>query len=102
MYWISALHLYAPLPHRPKKGTFGDSFRIHLFCNAGNLTYISDSLKKCYECLGKDLRFTTGIGLVYRLGQIARIELNYCIPVYYQEDDKFTSRIQFGIGAHFV
>lgn len=102
LYWISAFHLYTPLPHRPKKGTFGDSFRTHFFVNAGNLLNPSDNLNECVQSLGKNLRLTYGIGLVYRLGQVARIELNYCIPVYYQADDKLIDGVQFGLGVQFV
>lgn len=102
LYWASALHLYVPLPHRPKKGTFGDFFRVHIFANAGNLCNVTGSLKDCFECMKKDLRFTYGLGLVYRLGQLARIELNYCIPLYYQSGDKLTNSIQLGVGTQFM
>lgn len=102
LYWLSALHLYTPLPHRPQKGTFGDSFRIHLFANAGNLLNSTGSLNDCIQSLGKNLRLTYGIGLVYRLGQLARVELNYCIPVFHQPDDKLIDGMQFGLGVHFV
>lgn len=102
LYWIGALHLYTPLPHGPKKGTFGDLFRVHLFANAGTLTNFSSSLKKCFESLSTDIRLTYGIGLAYRLGQIARIELNYCIPVLYTTDDKLMDGFRFGVGVHFM
>lgn len=102
LYWIGAFHIYTPLPHRPKKGSFGDSFRTHLFVNAGNLLNLSDNLNESIQSLGKTMRLTYGIGLVYRFGQVARIELNYCIPLYCQTDDKIIDGVQFGLGVHFV
>lgn len=103
LYWISALHLYTPLPHRPSKGSFGDNFRMHFFCNAGNLINLTNvNVKDSIEALGKDIRLTYGIGLAYRLGQIARIELNYCIPVFHQSEDKLIDGVQLGLGVHFV
>lgn len=102
VYWISALHLYTPLPHRPKKGSFGDSFRVHLFANAGNLLNSNGSVNEYIQSLGKNLRLTYGIGLVYRIGQLARAELNYCIPVYHQADEKLVDGMQFGLGLHFL
>jgi len=43
-----------------------------------------------------------GIGMAVRLGQVARVELNYCIPVLVQRGDQTNSGVQFGIGMHFL
>lgn len=102
IYWLGGLHLYTPLPHRPSKGSFGDSFRIHLFCNAGSLGNVSRNCNESFESLSKNIRLMYGLGLVYRLGQIARIELNYCIPILYQPDDKLINGVQLGLGVNFV
>ena len=102
IYWLGGLHLYTPLPHRPSKGSFGDLFRIHFFCNAGNLGNVTRNLNECFDSLSKSIRLMYGVGLVYRLGQIARIELNYCIPILYQADDKLIDGVQLGLGVHFV
>lgn len=102
IYWLGGLHLYTPLPHRPSKGSFGDSFRIHFFCNAGNLGNVTRNLSECFDSLSKSVRLMYGVGLVYRLGQLARIELNYCIPILHQADDKLIDGVQLGLGVHFV
>ena len=47
-------------------------------------------------------RMSYGIGMAVRLGQMARIELNYCIPVLVQRGDQTNSGVQFGIGLHFL
>jgi len=47
-------------------------------------------------------RMSYGIGMAVRLGQLARIELNYCMPVLVQRGDQTNSSVQFGIGMHFL
>jgi outer membrane protein insertion porin family len=47
-------------------------------------------------------RMSYGIGMALRLGQMARVELNYCIPVLFQRGDQPNSGVQFGIGMHFL
>lgn len=41
-------------------------------------------LRKLAECI----RWSYGAGIVLRLGNIARLELNYCIPMGVQQGDK--------------
>uniref|UniRef100_A0AAQ5ZGD8 POTRA domain-containing protein n=1 Tax=Amphiprion ocellaris TaxID=80972 RepID=A0AAQ5ZGD8_AMPOC len=89
-YWAGGLHLYTPLPFRPGRGGFGDLFRTHFFLNAGNLCNLNYGegpnahLKKLAECI----RWSYGLGIVLRLGNIARLELNYCIPMGVQSGDR--------------
>ncbi|KAG7221114.1 hypothetical protein INR49_017555 [Caranx melampygus] len=90
-YWAGGLHLYTPLPFRPGRGGFGDLFRTHFFLNAGNLCNLNYGegpqahLKKLAECI----RWSYGLGIVLRLGNIARLELNYCIPMGVQSGDSW-------------
>lgn len=116
-YWAGGLHLYTPLPFRPGRGGFGDLFRTHFFLNAGNLCNLNYGewgltadpgvleeeglrldicwcssgegpgahLKKLAECI----RWSYGLGIVLRLGNIARLELNYCIPMGVQSGDRW-------------
>ncbi|XP_037951805.1 SAM50-like protein CG7639 [Teleopsis dalmanni] len=92
-YWSAGLHLWAPLPfNRVFKG-LGDNFRTHLFCNVGNFN--SFSLER--------MRVASGLGLAFKLGDRARIELNYCIPLRkYANDRVEKNNFQFGIGYEFV
>uniref|UniRef100_A0A8C9Y5I8 Sorting and assembly machinery component 50 homolog, like n=1 Tax=Sander lucioperca TaxID=283035 RepID=A0A8C9Y5I8_SANLU len=89
-YWAGGLHLYTPLPFRPGKGGFGDLFRTHFFLNAGNLCNLNYGegprahLQKLAECI----RWSYGAGIVLRLGNIARLELNYCVPMGVQSGDR--------------
>lgn len=41
-------------------------------------------LRKLAECI----RWSYGLGVVLRLGNIARLELNYCIPMGVQSGDR--------------
>uniref|UniRef100_A0A4X1W428 Sorting and assembly machinery component 50 homolog n=1 Tax=Sus scrofa TaxID=9823 RepID=A0A4X1W428_PIG len=88
-YWAGGLHLYTPLPFRPGQGGFGELFRTHFFLNAGNLCNLNYGegpkahIRKLAECI----RWSYGAGIVLRLGNIARLELNYCIPMGVQGGD---------------
>lgn len=67
---------------------------IQAFANVSSLalTYVwlylgegpQAHLKKLAECI----RWSYGLGIVLRLGNIARLELNYCIPMGVQSGDR--------------
>jgi len=104
MYWATGLHIYGPLPFRPGRGGFGDLFRTHLFMNAGNVGSfnMSGNMQRDLDMLAQDFRLSYGLGLAVKLGGIARIELNYCIPVKASRGDKVTPGLQFGVGVNFL
>lgn len=103
-YWASGLHLYTPLPFRSNKGGLADLFRTHFFLNAGNLCNLNYGegprahLQKLAECI----RWSYGAGIILRLGNIARLELNYCIPMGVQSGDRICDGVQFGAGIRFL
>ncbi|KAK9745389.1 Omp85 superfamily domain [Popillia japonica] len=101
VYWSGGLHLFTPLPFRPGKGGFGDIFRTHLFLNAGNIS-TEKSDESLVEQLSKNIRMSTGIGIAIRLGQMARVEINYCFPLQHDQNDVVQQGIQFGIGVQFA
>ncbi|PNF44042.1 Sorting and assembly machinery component 50-like protein [Cryptotermes secundus] len=102
-YWSGGLHLFTPLPFSPGKGGLGDFFRTHLFVSAGNLdnVYLGKEMPTSFQTLMRTVRMAYGIGVALRLGQMGRIELNYCIPVLYRREDQPNHGVQFGIGVHF-
>ncbi|XP_075209779.1 sorting and assembly machinery component 50 homolog [Lycorma delicatula] len=102
MYWSGALHLYSPLPFRPRAGGLGDYIRTHIFINAGNLGDFNFGDKNWLQEIKATTRMAYGAGIAMRIGQMARIELNYVIPVYFQETDSTSKGVQFGIGLHFL
>ncbi|KAJ8245532.1 hypothetical protein GJAV_G00271740 [Gymnothorax javanicus] len=103
-YWAGGVHLFTPLPFRPGRGGFGDLFRTHFFLNAGNLCNLhygegpQAHLQKMAECI----RWSYGVGILLRLGNIARLELNYCVPMGVQSGDRICDGIQFGAGIRFL
>ncbi|QQP37651.1 Uncharacterized protein FKW44_018001 [Caligus rogercresseyi] len=91
--------LWAPsLPSLPfGRGGFGDLFRLHGFINAGNALN-----KVSAETLFRDTRYSYGCGLAFKLGGMARIELNYCVPISASKGDKLAPGFQFGVGVNFL
>ncbi len=101
-FWAAGMHVFAPLPFRPGKGGFGDLFRTHLFVNAGNIDAVEPTSGRNMEEVLKNFRLSYGLGVAFRLGGIARIELNYCIPVKLRRGDKPAPGLQFGVGVNFL
>ncbi|KAI7791965.1 sorting and assembly machinery component 50-like protein B, partial [Triplophysa rosa] len=103
-YWAGGLHLYTHLPFRSTRGGLADLFRTHFFLNAGNLCNLNYGegprahLQKLAECI----RWSYGAGIILRLGNIARLELNYCIPMGVQSGDRICDGVQFGAGIRFL
>lgn len=48
------------------------------------------------------LRTAVGLGIVLRLGTMARAELNYCFPLKKDDSDGEVDGVQFGIGVEFL
>lgn len=49
-----------------------------------------------------NIRISYGLGIAIRLGHMARIEVNYCIPYAYDRADRLHPGVQFGIGVQFL
>lgn len=102
-FWSSGLHLYTPLPFRPGKGGFGELFRTHLFVNAGNIgSFKADDETPLVEQISQNIRIAYGVGIAIRLGQMARVEVNYCFPHTFDRSDSPQHGVQFGIGVQFL
>ncbi|XP_051545232.1 sorting and assembly machinery component 50 homolog A-like [Myxocyprinus asiaticus] len=103
-FWAGGLHLYTPLPFRPGRGGFGDLFRTHFFLNSGNLCNLNygEGPRAHLSKLAERIRWSYGAGIVLRLGNIARLELNYCIPMGVQSGDRICDGVQFGAGIRFL
>lgn len=107
-YWAAGLHAYTPLPFLQRgSGSFSDLFRTHAFVNAGNL--MSDFEFNRDKSLGRNVdeavqnfRLSYGLGLALKLGGIARVELNYCVPIRAGRGDRPAPGLQFGVGVNFL
>lgn len=103
-YWQCGLHVYTPLPFRPGKNGFGELFRTHFFCNLGNAVDIKSPYlsRSTLRDLTEATRISYGVGLVLRLGGVARLELNYCFPYRFTGTDSINRGLQFGLGLSFL
>ncbi|KAJ3652126.1 hypothetical protein Zmor_018119 [Zophobas morio] len=101
-FWSSGLHLFTPLPFRPGRGGFGDLFKTHLFITAGNIGDFKISDQNFLETLAANVRISYGLGIALRLGNMARVEVNYCFPHTFERGDQTHPGIQFGIGVQFT
>lgn len=99
LYFGTGLHLYTPLPFRPGKGGFGELFRLHLFTTSGNITDLNSVDLK--DFLGNP-RYSYGIGIMFMLGGMARLEVNYCVPRNSRQGDVINPGLQVGVGLNFL
>ncbi|CAG9862329.1 unnamed protein product [Phyllotreta striolata] len=103
VYWAGGLHLFTPLPFRPGKGGFGDLFRTHFFVNTGNVGNIEvKSGQSILELMRNNVRLSYGLGIALRLGNMARLEINYCFPYVHDKSDQTHPGVQFGVGVQFL
>ncbi|KAI9276310.1 surface antigen-domain-containing protein [Sporodiniella umbellata] len=91
MYWAGGLSFLAPLPKLESK-----PLRAHLFVNAG-----ANRDQGAFDSLFKHASTSVGFGLLFR-HSIARLELNYCIPLTASRGDHIRRGLQFGIGLNFL
>ncbi|KAF1807030.1 surface antigen-domain-containing protein [Mucor lusitanicus] len=98
MYWAAGVSAIAPLPKLETK-----ALRAHAFVNAGtNIPWKSGtSLQDTKQALTQSPSISAGLGLIYR-HSIARIELNYCVPLTAARGDQIKRGLQLGIGLNFL
>lgn len=103
-FWRLSLHgMTKKLPFI-RGESWPTEMRAHVFaemCQAGNTTSGS-YMKWLMDSSVKTVRSTVGVGLVARLGDFGRAELNYCIPLKYTSHDAINRGLQFGIGVVFT
>lgn len=92
-YLAAGAHIWSPLPFFGTQG-FAKFFRIHLFFTCGKTNSLT--------LTGADLLSSYGAGLAIRLGDKARVELNYCQPLANRNLQYFKRGFQFGIGYDFM
>jgi outer membrane protein insertion porin family len=94
VYWAAGLSAIAPIPKYESK-----PFRAQAFVNAGtNIPWKSDTNP---QALTQSPSISAGVGLIYR-HSIARIELNYCVPLTAARGDQIKRGLQLGIGLNFL
>lgn len=98
MYMAAGVSAITPLPKLESK-----PLRAHAFINAGtNVPWkIGTSLESTTQALTQSPSISAGFGLIYR-HSIARIELNYCVPLTAAKGDQIKRGLQLGIGLNFL
>ncbi|CAO3632961.1 unnamed protein product [Cunninghamella blakesleeana] len=98
LYWAAGISAIAPIPKYESK-----PIRLQAFVNAGtSVPWTSkNSLQHTFESLTRSPSSSVGFGLIYR-HSIARLELNYCIPLTAARNDRIHRGLQFGIGLNFL
>ncbi|XP_075988751.1 sorting and assembly machinery component 50 homolog A [Anticarsia gemmatalis] len=99
VYWAGGLHVFAPLPWVGSRAGLGALFRSHVFANAGCLAMPAPG--EAAAALG-EARAAAGAGVCVRLGRVARLELNYVVPLRALPHDATAHGLQFGVGANFL
>ena len=107
-FWLTFnYYLFDSMRYRPHRGGFGELFRTHLFVTAGNVLGNFDfsrnqNFSRSIDEATHNFRLSYGIGLALKLGGIARVELNYCIPIRAQRGDRPAPGLQLGVGVNFL
>lgn len=96
MYWAAGISAIAPLPKLESK-----PLRAHAFINAGTNVPSGSTLQSTAQALMKSPSISAGFGLIYR-HSIARIELNYCVPLTAAKGDQIKRGLQLGLGLNFL
>ncbi|KAI8971400.1 surface antigen-domain-containing protein [Pilobolus umbonatus] len=98
MYWAAGLSAIAPIPKLESKPV-----RAHAFVNAGtNIPWkTGTNAAATMEALTQSPSVSTGFGIIFR-HSIARIELNYCIPLTAARGDHVKRGLQLGLGLNFL
>uniref|UniRef100_A0A5S6QHP9 Bac_surface_Ag domain-containing protein n=1 Tax=Trichuris muris TaxID=70415 RepID=A0A5S6QHP9_TRIMR len=92
-----AAHLFRPL--------LKNFLYAHGFFCVGSLWHspYSNPFRKAWEGLLKGhRRSSVGLGVVFKFGNAARVEANYCWPLEYNSSDKAEKGFQVGFGTCFV
>jgi len=102
LYWRYNTHLHVPLPFLSEKNKLSHLIRIHLFMNSGNVGNRLGSLTKDLRGLINNVRLSSGAGLALNINNLMRLEINYCLPVWYSNNDSIVSnKSQWGFGLLF-
>lgn len=102
IYWRYNTHIHAPLPFLSQKNRLSQLIRIHLFVNSGNVGNRGGNLTNELRGLINNFRMSYGAGLALNINNLMRLEINYCLPLYYSSNDSIVSnKSQWGFGLLF-
>ena len=76
-------------------GELGELGRTGTHCCSHIFLFSGEGPKAHIRKLAECIRWSYGAGIVLRLGNIARLELNYCVPMGVQTGDRYVLGIIF-------
>ena len=104
-YWHLSIHGYTKkIPFLRGDSWISKNVSAHIFseiCQTGDPSNSGSYSKWLIESGLMTIRSSLGIGLIARLGERGRAELNYCIPIRSSSSDMINAGLQLGIGVTF-
>ena len=94
-HWGLGLSVHRQLPFQPYIWGLGKYMRLHSFVNTG-------SLESDPALLFKNPRLSVGTGLIIKVADRFKMEVNYAVPLRHQPSDIVNQGLQFGIGLNFL
>ena len=104
-YWHLSMHGYTKkIPFLRGDSWLSKNVSAHVFteiCQTGDpdtnsfVGWLTDTRMM-------SIRSSFGFGLIARLGEFGRAELNYCLPIKTNSNDLLHTGLQFGIGVIFT
>lgn len=64
--------------------------------------HLAEDFAQSFQTMMTDFRASYGAGIAIRLGQIARVEINYCWPYKFCKGDRLAPGVQLGLGVDFL
>lgn len=108
-FFSAGAHLYPKFPYTTTKSKINKILRPHLFFNIGTLgetpeirrLIIKDEIPKELQKFANSLRYSCGFGLVLYFGNL-RLEVNYCLPLVFKQNDQTVKGVQWGFGISYT
>lgn len=108
-YLSAGIHLYSILPYTTPETPINDYIRPHIFMNTGTIGDLNeiwrltsfDDVRREARRFRNSLRYSCGFGLVMYFMSL-RLEVNYCLPLIFRENDLSTRGLQWGFGLTYT
>lgn len=104
----AGMHIYSILPYTTLNSTINDYIRPHIFFNSGTIGDIHDlssisreNIKNEARRFVDSLRYSVGFGVVMYFLNL-RLEINYCLPLVFREQDLSVKGVQWGFGLTYT
>jgi len=90
------------LPYLSNNSFVSRNARIHSFITGHSRPNMETMKKGGFGSLWPPAQVVVGVGLVAKLHDLARLEINYCVPLSFQKGDRPRRGLSVGIGVDFL